>query len=132
MAGSIRCGKELNTLPILGGCPSDSEYFLVVNAVGGYGAGGYALRSWGNLVLCLLESGIFLVYGNELVDGAYENTDYVGIELVVFYNGINRYLIPTTEYTIIETGGFQINTDIFGSVFTEADVFVVFPNGPTT
>lgn len=120
------CGKEINTLPILTGCPADGEYFLVVGAAGGFGSGQYALRSWANLVTCLLEGGIFLVYGDELDNGVYANSDYDNIELVVFSNSINRYLIPVTEYVQISGGGFEV---LIQAAWTHEDVFVVFPNG---
>ncbi len=121
----ISCGKELNSLPKLTGCPAEGEYFLVINATGGFGAGGYALRDWASLVICLLEGGMFLVYGDELVNGVYANSDYNNIELVVYYNGIG-YLIPVDQYEQYAGGGFAIT---FRTEFTHEDVFMITPNG---
>lgn len=49
-------GQELSGLPVLLGCPSDTELLLVVGAIGGQGAGGYALRSWANIKKCITSS----------------------------------------------------------------------------
>jgi hypothetical protein len=49
-------GEELSSLPVLLGCPSDTEKVLVMGAIGGMGAGGYALRNWKDLKACILGS----------------------------------------------------------------------------
>lgn len=47
------CATELDVLPLLSGCPSNTEYFFVCNAVGGAGVGGYARRSYADLKACI-------------------------------------------------------------------------------
>ena len=53
------CSVELNDtskIPILTGCPSDNEYFLVIGAANGAGQGGYGVRSWLALQQCLASA----------------------------------------------------------------------------
>lgn len=47
---------ELSSLPLLNGCPSDNEWFLVGNAIGGLGAGGYARRLWVDIKRCIFNT----------------------------------------------------------------------------
>lgn len=135
------CDQEIAGLPILGGCPSDTEYFIVTNAVGGAGVGLYGRRSWLTIKNCLLAQlfgdGIETVYGDQLdVSNQYLNSDLIN-QLVVFYNGINRFLLhdnnnetyPTSEWKYVKSGtdvvGIQI---LIPTTFTSADVFTIFPN----
>lgn len=46
---------ELSSLPLLNGCPADDEWFLVGNAVGGEGIGGYARRTWADIKACIFS-----------------------------------------------------------------------------
>lgn len=46
------CSVELAGLPLLAGCPADSEWILVGNAVGGSGKNGYARRRWSDIKSC--------------------------------------------------------------------------------
>jgi|SRR5882762_293523 len=50
------CDQEASGLPLLTGCPTDSEYFLVGNAVGGLGLGQYGRRVWADVKACILGS----------------------------------------------------------------------------
>jgi hypothetical protein len=50
------CDQEINGLPILTGCPSPNEYFLVIGAASGQGQGGYGLRSYSDLQVCFAPS----------------------------------------------------------------------------
>lgn len=50
------CAVEGTSLPLLEGCPSDSETFLVMGAIGGVGVGKYARRSWADLKACITGS----------------------------------------------------------------------------
>jgi hypothetical protein len=50
------CDQEINGLPVLSGCPSPSEYFLVMRAAVGQGQGGYGLRSYAELQACFAPS----------------------------------------------------------------------------
>lgn len=61
------CGTEFNSLPILEGCPADTELFLVSGATGGVGVGKYALRTWGDLKACVTSVVIPPLIG--VVDG---------------------------------------------------------------
>lgn len=135
------CGKELVTLPLLSGCPADSEWFIVGNATGGFGTYKYARRTWGDIKECLESTiitrlfgiGILTINGTQLTDGIYLNSDLIN-DLVVFYNGINRFLIRTVEwdYVILNDNvvgdnvvGVQI---LIGANWTAEDVFLIFPN----
>ncbi len=134
----VCCPKNVNGLPVLTGCPGDDEYFMVSNAIGGWGNGKYGLRSWAQLKACVCLAiqgeGIFTVNGTQMTNGLpmpdtapgniYLNEAYAGMELVIYYNGVNRFLLPT-EYMIVEEGGFQV---LLADVFTDEDNFVVFPN----
>lgn len=55
------CDTELSSFPLLSGCPSDAEYFLVGNAVGGRGVGLYGRRLWSDIRQCAL-SGLKFVF----------------------------------------------------------------------
>lgn len=55
------CDIELSSLPLLSGCPTDSEYFLVGNAVGGQGLGKYGRRLWNDIRSCAL-AGLHFVF----------------------------------------------------------------------
>src|SRR3954469_23173991 len=46
------CKQEASELPLLTGCPADSEYFIVGNATGGKGVGKYARRLWSAIKGC--------------------------------------------------------------------------------
>lgn len=50
------CDAEIAGLPILTGCPSDNEYFIVTNAIGGAGTGLYGRRAWSDVKACILGS----------------------------------------------------------------------------
>lgn len=54
----MSCKKDLETLPILLGCPSNNELILVRNAIGGWnntgGSTGYAWRKWSDLKNCVI------------------------------------------------------------------------------
>lgn len=132
------CGKELVTLPLLSGCPADSEWFLVGNATGGYGTYKYARRTWADIKECLLSGlvadffgpGILTITGAQLdSERIYLNSDLIN-DLVVFYNGINRFLIRTTEWDYV----LNVDNDVVGiqiliaATFTSEDVFLIFPN----
>lgn len=72
------CSVEINTLPQLGGCPSDTEMFIVSGAVLGAGTGGYGLRSWATLKSCVLGGigfpALYTVVG-EGIEPVFENGD---------------------------------------------------------
>ena len=48
------CDVEASSLPVLSGCPTDNEYFLVGNAAGGQGLGQYGRRLWSDVRKCAL------------------------------------------------------------------------------
>lgn len=69
-------GEELSLLDVLLGCPSDTEKVLVMGAIGGNGAGGYALRYWKDLKKCitgLVKSPLIGVVGNGGVNDPVED-----------------------------------------------------------
>lgn len=123
------CGKEINTLPILTGCPADDEYILVMNAVGGQGAGLYGLRSWPAIRNCLLGPGIITITGDQLnSQNEYYNSSLVD-SLVVYYNSLG-YLNYGSQFEYIT----DVDGDVIGirilipAVFGSDDEFVIFPN----
>lgn len=66
-----RCEVEVGTLPVIEGCPADSELFFLHNVAGGAGEEGYAWRSYVDLKNCLRDPYIpkfhqFLTTGEEL------------------------------------------------------------------
>lgn len=50
------CDTEASSFPLLSGCPSNGEYFLVGNAIGGSGVGLYARRPYSSVISCILGS----------------------------------------------------------------------------
>lgn len=130
------CDQEINGLPVLAGCPADTEYFLVIGASGGAGTGLYGLRSWLSLVNCLntkqFGAGILTINGSQLTANKYLNSSLIN-KLVIFYNGFNRFMLhdsndetyPASEWKYV-AGGIEIL--IPGATFTSADIFTIFPN----
>lgn len=58
------CSIEISSgLPILLGCPSDTEYVMVIGATGGAGLGQYALRKWGDIKKCVLGTPVLPYIG---------------------------------------------------------------------
>ena len=49
------CQTEVNGLPILTGCPADTETFLVMNSSDPMAIGGYAVRLWKDIKACVLK-----------------------------------------------------------------------------
>lgn len=138
----MACGQEISGLPVLTGCPGDAEYVFMVGASGGAGAGGYALRSWLSLKNCLLDqifgTGILPIDGSQL-DGSnqYMNSDLIN-QLVIFYNGINRFLLHDNDDETYPASEWKYLKDVDGNVnglqilipgtYTDADIFTIFPN----
>lgn len=64
----MACQSDFASLPLLSGCPADTEWFLVGNAAGGldangnFGLGtiGYARRLWGDLRKCAVATVKFM------------------------------------------------------------------------
>jgi hypothetical protein len=59
------CDIDFSALPILTGCPGDTELFLVGNAVGGLDSSGnytvgYGRRYWGDMRKCILAGLVFV------------------------------------------------------------------------
>lgn len=123
------CNDKVN---ILTTCPADTEQLLFFNVIGQ--SSGMALRSWSVVKNCLITSlfgdGIETINGTQLGgDNKYFNSDLVN-NLVIFYNGINRFLIYSTEWEYILNGdnnviGIQILID---ATFGVDDIFLIFPN----
>jgi hypothetical protein len=122
--------------PQIQGCPPDNSYLMFI---GGSLPDGIGFKRWGDIKDCLttqlLGGRIVTFNGGQLqVGNAYPNTDWNGLNLLVFYNGLNKFLsynpsapsYPTSEYQPISGGGVQI---LIPGTYTTADIFVVFPNG---
>lgn len=136
MAGCTdeQCSKEIGTLPLLTGCPADNEWFFVGNAVSGFSTYGYGRRTYSDIRNCLATyffgTGIKTIDGSQLdSENTYYNSDLIN-NLVVFYNGLNRFLLYSTEWEYVlnvdnNVIGVQILLDV---TFTSEDVFLIFPN----
>lgn len=122
------CGKDVE---LVSGCPADTEQLLFINTGS---STGMSLRTWGAVKNCLLAStfgtGILTINGTQLdSEGIYLNSDLIN-DLVIFYNGISRFLNHGTEW------GYELNVDnqvvgiqiLGGGVYTVDDVFLIFPN----
>jgi len=98
MAG---CSVEINQLPVLTGCPSPSEMILVSGAVGGAGAGMYALRSISNILSCI--SSITFPELNTIVgvDGVLNSGDVTYVIGQEVDNPVQN-IIPQSVKVIIE------------------------------
>lgn len=57
----------------------------------------------------------------------YNNPDIVGKNLVIFWNDINRYLIPVTEWNYTVTG-FEILIDGFDATSNDYTLFIYIIN----
>jgi len=132
--GDNNCKTELSDLPLLTSCPGIGEWYLVGNAVGGYGKYKYARRSVTDLINCIkgniFGAGILTITGDQLdSENKYYNSDLIN-DLVVFYNGVNRYLISATEWKyILNVDNNVIGVEIvFDGIFTSEDIFLIFPN----
>jgi len=129
----MACVIDESQLPILTGCPGDGELFMVGNAVGGLDANGgfttgYARRSWASIRQCLATKffgdGIKTITGLQL-DGSNRFIDAnMSTSLVVFYNGVSRYLVRGSEWDYV-ANGIQI---LIPGTFGSQDFFIIFPN----
>lgn len=85
---------ELSSLPLLLGCPADDEWFLVGNATGGIGVGGYARRAWADIKRCILSTVLLPYVGvvdrgqpNDPVSGVSTFTNALLVGLGANHNG---------------------------------------------
>lgn len=123
-------GNAANTVT---SCPSDSERVLFVDD-----AGLCVFRAWSTLRNCLANtffgSGSIYITGEDLdSEGIYLNSSLPN-ELLLFYNGLPKFMIPNTEWIRLENGdgevvGIQILT---GIAYTSDDVFVIIPSPKST
>jgi hypothetical protein len=125
--------SDSSEVPLKTGCPADDEQLLFFNVADT--KNGVALRTWATVKACLLNTffggfGIKIITGEDLdVDNKYFSSDF-SQKLVVFYNGVNRFLLRGTEWDYILNGsgeviGIQI---LITATFTSDDVFFIFPN----
>lgn len=135
----MACEIEISTgLPILTSCPGNNEYVLFANAVGGLDVNGgftvgYAIRTWATIFACiqskLFGEGGITINGTQL-DGSNIYTDSNMPPLVIiFYNGIGRFLLYGTEWKYVNnvdtSGGIQI---LIPGIFGASDFFTILPN----
>lgn len=125
----MACTIDFSQLPLLAGCPGVNELFIVGNAVGGIDANGnhtvgFGVRKWSDIIKCIFGAGILTITGDEL-DGSmqYINPNML-TSLVVYYNGVSRYLVEGTEWDYV-TNGIQI---LIPGTNTPEDYFIIFPN----
>ena len=110
-----------------------------MNVASNISADRFGFRRWGDLKECLfaalLGPGIIMFRGNQLNgSNEFQVTALDGFNEVVFYNGVNRFLIydsnnptyPQSEWIPLSGGGVQI---LIPAAFTVDDVFFIFPNG---
>lgn len=132
----MACQGELSSLaPVIGGCPADGEYLLFCNVAGQ--TGGYAFRTWATVFACIQSKffgdGGLTITGDQLNgSNQYFNTD-MPLDILIFYNGLGRFLIYGTEWKYINntdtSGGIQI---LIVSIFGPSDYFTILanPNNP--
>lgn len=134
----MSCTKRYqDSASVVGTCPDDADLLLFSNASDGV----QVFRTWATVKGCILSgifgTGILTITGADL-DGSnqYFNSSLIN-QLVVFYNGINRFLLhnnsdetyPASEWKYIKSGVNVIAIQILIPVtFSSADVFTIFPN----
>lgn len=128
----MACEIDFSQLPVLSGCPGPNEYFIVGNAVGGINANGnhgvgtigFGVRKWSDLIRCLFGNGINTITGDQLDgDRQYINPN-LSDSLVVYYNGVSRYLVEGEEWGYVSNGIIILIQTEFGP----NDFFIIFPN----
>lgn len=101
------CGVDFASLPLLDGCPGDSEQFLVRGAEGGLGTGKYARRTWANIKACAGSSSTHSFYTLDetiSVEGnTYQNNSIIGCTEL-------KIMFVDTQYNSIERGDFTVDT----------------------
>jgi hypothetical protein len=139
----MACSIEISTgLPILTSCPGNNEYMLFANAVGGLDVNGgftvgYAIRTWATIFGCiqtrLFGEGGLTILGTDLdINNEYFNTD-MPTDILIFYNGLGRFLIYGSEWKYINntdtSNGIKI---LIASTFGASDYFTILanPNNP--
>lgn len=124
------CKIEISTLPSLTSCPEDTEQLLFFKVPGQPQA--MATRAWSTIVQCLLQR----IFGTGALDvlgtsfdgsGKYFNSDLIN-SLLVFHNGIARFLILGTEWAYLfdvygNVNGIQVLVGI-----DPADNIFILPN----
>lgn len=134
---SLSCPFNLlDTKPLLVGCPPDNSYLMFI---GGSIPDGVGFIQWGTLKECLytalLGPGIVMFNGSQLNgSNQFAVSALDGFKEVLFYNGINRFLVydsnnpiyPTSEWVPLAGGGVQI---LIPGTYTTNDIFFIFPNG---
>lgn len=139
----MACEIEISTgLPILTTCPGANELILFANAVGGLDANsnlttGYAVRRYSTVLACIQSSffgeGSITITGDQLT-GPNEYIDSnLPLNVIIFYNGVGRFLITGSEWKYINnvdtSAGIQI---LIPSTFGPSDYFTILadPNNP--
>lgn len=137
------CEIEISTgLPVLNTCPGNNELILFANAVGGLDSSGnftvgYAVRTYAKVLSCIQASffgeGSITITGDQL-DGSNIYTDpNLPLNVIIFYNGVGRFLISGTEWKYVNnvdtSSGIQI---LIPSTFGPTDYFTILadPNNP--
>lgn len=127
--------KSCNTfVEVLNTCPADTEQILFFNAAT---ETGMALREWGKVKSCLISSifgvGVITITGDDLdADNIYLNSGLID-NLLIFYNGLGRYLNDGEWQYEVNGGGSVVGIQILiDAQFTSADIFLIIPNPKNT
>ena len=105
------CTIELNDttkIPILTGCPADSEHLLFIGSIEGAGQGGYAVRTWATVKSCILSSFSFHTFET-----------IVGVDGILFSGDI--------DYVIGQETGTPVQNILTGSVKVTIDSSRIYP-----
>jgi len=120
MAG---CETDFSSLPILTGCPGNSELFLTSNAVGGLDQNGnytvgYARRYWSDMLKCVLlglqwvftqftvgQGGALIAQGSTVI--VINAPNFIADTLQIFLGGVQLPRNDSTQvsYTYTYSGG---------------------------
>lgn len=131
---SSTCTKSYgNAAPTVTTCPSDTDRVLFVDD-----AGLCVFRAWSTLRNCLATdffgSGAIYITGEDLdSEGVYLNSSLPN-DLLLFYNGLPKFMIPSTEWvTAVNGDGDVVGIKILtGVAYTSDDVFVIIPSPKST
>lgn len=115
-------GVDYTSLPLLTGCPSDAETFLVGNATGGLGVGKYARRKWEDIKACT-TGGRYTVLTDTITSSVgpagsvnYQNDALINATQV-------KFIIVNKQVYTYEDGDFAFNENTGTVVFITISLF---------
>lgn len=131
------CQIDFASLPLLGGCPGDTEWFVVGNAVGGvdannnFGSGtiGYARRMWQDMRRCAIQTIKFMPL-NFIIGQAGSPMSAGDVALTLTFSTLNIMSI-LEDSVFITLGGSELPREdttqlSYGIVFNPLNVIINF------